>query len=127
MALIQTPTATIRSYLSSGYNGGTWTGTGLISSTAASTSGKFAIGYLDGDDNGATSGQLLLEYAIVGDANLDGTVNLTDLFTLLNNYGEIGKDWSEGDFNYDGTVNLTDLLALLNNYGQSANLAGLSS
>jgi hypothetical protein len=121
------PTSTIRSYLSSGYNDGVWTGTGLNSSTAASTSGKFAIGYLDGSDNGGTAGQLLLQYALVGDANLDGTVNLTDLLALLNNYGQTGKDWSEGDFNYDGTVNLTDLLALLNNYGQSANLTGLSS
>jgi hypothetical protein len=36
-------------------------------------------------------------------------------------------DWSAGDFNYDGTVNLTDLLTLLNNYGQSANPVGSSA
>jgi hypothetical protein len=59
-------------------------------------------------------------YALVGDTNLDGTVNLIDLLILLDNYGETGADWAQGDFNYDGVVNLTDLLALLNNYGQTA-------
>lgn len=54
-----------------------------------------------------------------GDCNSDGCVNLTDLLTLLNNYGQSGMDWSQGDFNGDGTVNLTDLLTLLNNYGLS--------
>lgn len=70
-----------------------------------------------------TNGSILLDNvslvpAFVGDANLDGTVNLTDLLTLLNSYDESG-DWSQGDFNGDGTVNLTDLLGLLNNYGLS--------
>jgi hypothetical protein len=51
--------------------------------------------------------------------NLDGTVNLTDLLDLLNNYGQSNTDWAKGDVNYDGTTNLTDLLDLLNNYGQS--------
>jgi PEP-CTERM motif len=41
------------------------------------------------------------------------------LLTLLNNYTQTGRDWAEGDFNYDGTVNITDLLAMLNNYDQS--------
>lgn len=111
------PLSTIQGYLASGI---------LTSSSASSTEGRFALGYADGDIDTAAAalpGQLLIEYALVGDANLDGTVNLTDLLVLLNNYGQSSKDWAEGDFNYDGTVNLTDLLALLNNYGQSATLA----
>lgn len=85
------------------------------------------FGTANGTVNGLT-GQFAMEWmpALVGDTNFDGTVNLTDLLTLLNNYGESGKDWQDGDFNYDGTVNLTDLLALLNNYGQSASLADSS-
>jgi predicted outer membrane repeat protein len=71
---------------------------------------------VSGIDIGADQGALF-----PGDTNFDGTVNLTDLLTLLNNYGETGKGWTQGDFNFDGTVNLTDLLALLNNYGESAN------
>lgn len=119
------PAATIRSEIISGYNGGKWNGTGIMSSTAAANS-SYAIGYADGsEDKGTTAaaGQVLIKFTLIGDANLDGTVNLTDLLALLNNYGQTSEDWSDGDFNYDGTVNLTDLLALLNNYGQSATLA----
>jgi Dockerin type I domain len=54
-----------------------------------------------------------------GDCNEDGVVNITDLLTLLNNYGNTGMNWSDGDFNGDGAVNITDLLAMLNNYGDS--------
>jgi hypothetical protein len=105
---------TFRAYLSSG---------SLTSSAAVSSGNRFALGYADGDIDTDTTiaqpGQLVVQYALVGDANLDGTVNLTDLLDLLNNYGQSGTDWTQGDFNYDGTVNLTDLLDLLNNYGQS--------
>lgn len=123
------PISAIQGYVRAGYDNGAWNGTGIISSSAASHSG-FGLGYADGNiDRGtlAKANQILIEYALIGDANLDGTVNLTDLLALLNNYGASGRDWAEGDFNYDGTVNLTDLLALLNNYGQSATVADFAS
>jgi endonuclease/exonuclease/phosphatase family metal-dependent hydrolase len=94
----------------------------LFSSAAAASDGKFALGYADGSLDTATSAQpnqVLIQYALVGDTNLDGGVNITDLLKLLDNYGQTGADWSQGDFNYDGTVNITDLLAMLNNYDQS--------
>jgi Dockerin type I domain len=105
--------------LDSGYNGGTWNGPGIISSSAAAANGAFAIGYADGNVDSLTAAapnQILLKYTLAGDANLDGTVNITDLLILLNNYGDTGQDWADGDFNYDGAVNVTDLLAMLNNY-----------
>jgi hypothetical protein len=80
------------------------------------------LGYADGSSDlgtAAAPGQVLIKYTLAGDANLDGTVNLTDLLDLLNSYALSGRDWAEGDFNYDGTVNLTDLLTLLNSYGES--------
>lgn len=119
------PLSAIEADLASGSNGGKWNGTGIISSNAAAKGGSYAIGYADGSvDNGTPAGanQIFLRYDLSGDCNLDGTVNLTDLLAMLNNYGESGRDWAEGDMNYDGTVNLTDLLALLNNYGQTASL-----
>jgi hypothetical protein len=112
------PVSTIRSYLVSGYNGGAWNGAGIDSSSAAASGGKFAIGYRDASDSGGVSGEIQTAYTLVGDTNLDGTVNLTDLLNLLNSYGQTGQDWTQGDFNYDGSVNLTDLLSLLNNYGE---------
>jgi hypothetical protein len=110
---------TIRGLLASGYSGGTWSGVGITSSIAAADR-HFAVGYADGSaDIGtkAAAGEVLVEYTLAGDTNLDGTVNLTDLLNLLNNYEQSGRDWSEGDFNYDGTVNITDLLIMLSDYG----------
>ena len=53
-----------------------------------------------------------------GDANLDGTVNFTDLNIVLTNYNQAGG-WMQGDFNHDGVVNFADLNILLTNYNQS--------
>lgn len=126
------PVSTIQSLLASAYDKGAWDGTGITSSTAAAGGGVFSIGYADGSIDAGTPalpGQVLIEYTLAGDANLDGTVNLTDLLSLLNSYGETGQDWADGDFNYDGSVNLSDLLILLNNYGQSTSVGatGLSA
>jgi uncharacterized repeat protein (TIGR03803 family) len=63
-----------------------------------------------------------LMLSLPGDANRDGTVNGTDLNTVLSNYNGSGKDWAHGDFNNDGTVNGTDLNAVLSNYNQSYSL-----
>jgi hypothetical protein len=60
-----------------------------------------------------------IRYTVLGDTNLDGMVNFTDLLTLATNYGSTNADWAMGDFNYDGTVNFTDLLALATNYSVS--------
>ncbi|MFT3786193.1 MAG: hypothetical protein QM770_08510 [Tepidisphaeraceae bacterium] len=65
---------------------------------------------------GATNVQAIV--ARPGDANLEGTVNFSDLLTLAANYGTAGgATWSVGDFTGDGSVNFDDLLALAANYG----------
>jgi hypothetical protein len=58
-----------------------------------------------------------VKYTLLGDANLDGSVNFSDFSILQNHYGQAG-DWSSGDFNYDGTVNFDDFSILQNNYGE---------
>jgi hypothetical protein len=56
--------------------------------------------------------------ALIGDVDGDGDVDLTDLATLLANYGMTsGATWADGDMDGDGDVDLTDLSALLSNYG----------
>ncbi|MFT3784991.1 MAG: hypothetical protein QM770_02335 [Tepidisphaeraceae bacterium] len=49
-----------------------------------------------------------------GDANLDGTVNFSDLLVLASNYNISGSTWL--DSSGDGTVNFADLLALASHY-----------
>jgi len=58
---------------------------------------------------------------LLGDANADGTVDGTDLNTVLSNYNQTtGMNWWTGDFNQDGSVDGTDLNYVLSNYNQHA-------
>ena len=130
--------AFLQSAVLSGSNGGTWTGEGITSSAvaadaAAGTNNSYhtTLGIFD---NGAfpsgtaftsfggqpvDANSILITRALVGDANLDGTVNNTDLVALLTHYNQTGQTQATGDYNGDGTVNNTDLVALLTDYGQS--------
>ena len=79
-----------------------------------------AAGGLNRDDNDEA---LLLTPVPDGDANLDGTVNFSDLLLLAQNYGQPGG-WAQGDFNHDGVVNFADLLLLAQHYGRSSPTTG---
>lgn len=55
-----------------------------------------------------------------GDLDLDGDVDLTDLATLLTNFGlASGATEAQGDVDGDGGVSLTDLALLLTNFGRN--------
>jgi hypothetical protein len=52
----------------------------------------------------------------IGDANLDGEFNSSDLITVLASgtyEADVDSVWSQGDFNGDGRTNSTDLVAAL--------------
>jgi hypothetical protein len=117
------PAATIRSYIVSGYAGGTWTGAGINSSVAAASS-HYGVGYADGADgvvSGLSSGQIEVKYTLYGDANLDGVVNGTDFGILAASFGQQASAWDKGDFTYDGVVNGSDFGLLAANFGQQSN------
>jgi hypothetical protein len=52
-----------------------------------------------------------------GDADLDGSVDVTDLAILAANWDSPGK-WMTGDFSPDGEVDVTDLAILAANWGE---------
>jgi hypothetical protein len=79
----------------------------------------YGMGYYDTAGPGITDAAVRFGRTLIGDVNVDGTVNLTDLLDLLNYYGQVGQGWNNGDTNGDGAVNLTDLLSLLNNYKET--------
>ncbi len=70
---------------------------------------------------------LLLSEELLGDTNADGSVDLTDLSTILNNFGATTSAWTSGNFDNTPTIDLTDLSDVLNNFGltnPNASLAG---
>jgi len=95
---------------------------GILSSTLPA---NFAIAVLDNAVlNKPTFGGLpvdnnaiLIAPELLGDANADGHVDLTDLSTVLNNFGTATPNWTSGNFDYGPTIDLTDLSAVLNNFG----------
>jgi hypothetical protein len=58
-----------------------------------------------------------LHIGLLGDANDDGKVDLSDLNTLLNNLGSPTASWTAGNFDGNPTIDLTDLNDVLNNLG----------
>jgi fibronectin-binding autotransporter adhesin len=126
------PIASIAAWIKAGYNDGDTPGAGpsIISSDIATddtASGySYGIGYADGADHvvaGLPSGEIEIMFTLLGDANLDGTVNGDDFSQFSSNLGGSPRAWDEGDFNYDGTVNGEDFAPFSHNQGQTDVLA----
>jgi hypothetical protein len=95
----------------------------FVPDTSTTATLKFnATNWASGRDNGAYLDSVSVTYHVAdllsGDANGDGTVDGTDLNTVLSNYNSIGMTWAQGDFNADGTVDGADLNTVLSNYNQ---------
>jgi autotransporter-associated beta strand protein len=141
------PTATVLAQLQSGYNGGAWNGTGIITSAVITGTKGIAIAnaaaYLaapNTPDDFAAAGvalglrsevvldatSLILSFTLRGDVNIDGGVAFSDLLTIAQNYGTTsGANWLLGDSDYNGTVDFDDLLAMAQNYGNSLMLGAI--
>jgi len=83
---------------------------GLIYSTTGN--GNY---YLAETDDGVSA--VTVQYAVGGDADLSGTVGMSDLTIVLNNYGSTSGTWSIGDFDYSSTIGMSDLTIVLSHYG----------
>jgi hypothetical protein len=99
---LASPVLDVTDYLRAGYNNGSWNGTGGIVSSLAAADPTHGIGYTDDGD------QLHLKYALAADANLDGRVDLSDLYALASHWRS-GALWSGGDFDYSKFVDAKDL------------------
>ncbi len=110
--------------IAEGYDGGTWDGQGIVSSVAG---GDVAVGYGEASDvgidellglPGSPDAYVFIAPTVVGDADVNRTVNLADFGRLRAGFGS-GSLWAEGDSNYDGSVNLADFGLLRANFGGS--------
>jgi hypothetical protein len=125
------PIASIKALITSGFNGGTWNGAGIMSTSAQANSASYGIGYADaadlGNPAGLSSGQIEIKYTLLGDANLDGAVNGSDFAILATNFNKAVSGWDQGDFNYDGAANGSDFASLASNFNKGASQAADSS
>jgi hypothetical protein len=130
------PVTLIANQIIAGRAGGTWNGLGIKSSACAASPLAVALGFAEsaalfhefpatfiGQTVDATS--VLARRTRLGDANLDGLVNLADFNRIASNFGQTSKIWYDGDFNYDGLVNLADFNLLASNFGLSAGPDGV--
>ncbi|MEO6436675.1 MAG: Ig-like domain-containing protein, partial [Tepidisphaeraceae bacterium] len=116
----------ITGQIQSGRNGGTWDGSGIITSmsaarepnaltTLAVAEASFVLG-ISGSETAMWNGQtvdattVLIKYTYGGDANLDGKINIDDYGQIDFNVAASGSvfGWFNGDFNMDGKINIDD-------------------
>ena len=126
------PMQTIRDLIIAAFNSYQWDGNGIGSKTmAADPSSIYGIGYADnnqlpapfgednpfGDTEDVATNAILVRYTLIGDVDLNGIVDDTDILFLTNNYLSLVPDWFGGDvFGYDGIVDDADVLFQANNY-----------
>jgi GH25 family lysozyme M1 (1,4-beta-N-acetylmuramidase) len=119
--------AAVRAMIAAAYQGGTWSGTGGITSSAAASdpSGTTALGYSSNaelnkssfaGETGLTSTDVLVKYTYYGDSDLGGSVTLDDFTLFLSGYQSAGSSWMKGDFDYSGLVTLDDFTQFLTGY-----------
>ena len=94
------------------YSGSTWTSYSAYDLTYDRTYASMTVTSLG---TYAVTGDLVLN----GDANRDGTVNGTDLNTVLSKLQSDRHDLGKGDFDGNGTVNGADLNTVLSNFNQT--------
>lgn len=122
------PLSDLRDKIIAGYAGGSWNGVGINSSTAATVAGG-AVGYAEASQiftsfpanfrgQPVDADSAIIAYTLQGDANLDGTVNISD-FALLAASFNSASVWYRGDFNYDGSTNISDFALLASRFNQS--------
>ncbi len=103
---------------------------GFVLNTATAIDDQGDIGGYGTDSSSHTAQAFLLKAFLLGDANLDGEVDINDLTIVLSHYGQsTGMSWSTGDVNGDGKVDINDLTIVLAHYNQSigSSAAGLNA
>ncbi len=121
----------VAALITSGRNGGSWDGAGIVTSMAAGSLATIGVSQasdalgVGSTQTGSWEGQtvsgsaVLVRYTYAGDANLDGVINGDDYFKIDNGFGGGATGYSNGDFNYDGRIDADDYFVIDSNYGHA--------
>ncbi len=91
---------------------------GIYDSTAPVA--NYGIGVTDKAPDAHGDLSVLVRLTKLGDANVDGFVDISDLGALATSWQTAGL-WDNGDFNYDNFIDISDLGALATNWQTGAN------
>ena len=91
----------------------------LPAGTALAVLDNAVTGFASFGGEGVDAGSILIGAELVGDANGDGAVDLSDLSIVLNNFGSATGEWTSGNFDLAATVDLTDLSDVLNHFEET--------
>ncbi|MGN6370770.1 MAG: BNR-4 repeat-containing protein [Phycisphaerae bacterium] len=98
-------------------------GTGIVSTslapdTALAVMDNAVLGLTTFGDVAVNANSILVAPELLGDANVDGAVDLTDLSVVLDNFGKAEGTWTSGNFDGAGVIDLSDLSFVLNHFGK---------
>lgn len=122
------PITNFTNHVREGYDGGGWLGKGIVT-TATPTEGLRGIAIVPGTywpsfffaGQFVDSTSLLLRATLMGDADANRMVDISDFALLAANFNQPGT-WLSGDFDYSQTVNIADFALLAGNFGRSYSL-----
>jgi hypothetical protein len=83
-----------------------------------SADGRF-VAFTSNWGNSGRRDVFILQIAMLGDADRNGTVAFADFVLLANSFGQTGAGWRGGDFNADNVTTFADFVLLANNMGRS--------
>jgi hypothetical protein len=86
---------------------GDFTTLGVYDNSALPSGGTSTLTSFAGQTVSATD--ILVKYTYLGDTDLSGTVDASDLARVLQGLSGAGTGWNFGDVNYDGVIDFTDL------------------
>jgi hypothetical protein len=125
------PIAALQAAAASGYNHGAWNGTGIVSSYVAANNAAgpvYGVAVVDGADYSVQNNaiqlapnDILITPALLGDADLNGTVDFND-FSLLSAHFSQAGDWADGNFDYGPTIDFQDFELLAGNFSKDSSL-----
>jgi subtilase family serine protease len=125
--------AAIDALLATGFNNGTWNGTGISSAAAHNdTTHLTALGAIANNLYGG-NGQpqfdgasplttdILIKFTYYGDTDLNGKIDGSDYSRIDNGYLTSATGWANGDFNYDNHVDGSDYSLIDNAFNTQGN------
>ncbi|OFV68322.1 MAG: secreted protein containing Periplasmic copper-binding [Candidatus Syntrophoarchaeum caldarius] len=111
------PDGNIMNYTWNFGDGNTTTTPDPVITHSYSEAGSYEVTLTVTDNDGLTSSTTKNVLVRCGDLNSDGTIDMTDLYLLLDHVGNHAEYQIDEDVNCDGSVNVGDVILLLNYMG----------